>query len=162
MLVTVLLLASPGALAVLSGSDWEVKASRDPDLTAATEAIRDERWHEAIESLDRFVARRPWDDDAQTLLGYAYRKLGEFQRSLDHYERALALNPYHLGAMEYMGEAFVEMGRPKNAREILDRIEATCRRSFGDAHWLEECHEWQELAERLRAPQRDAKPTPGG
>jgi tetratricopeptide (TPR) repeat protein len=147
---------------VLSGSEWEAKASQDPDLTAATEAIGEQRWHAAVESLDRYVARRPWDDDAHTLLGYAYRKLGAFERSLEHYERALTLNPYHLGAMEYMGEAFMEMGHPERAREMLNRIETTCRRSFPEARWREECHEWQELSERLQAPTGNASPTPGG
>lgn len=141
----------PCAHAVLSGPEWEAKASADPDLAAATAAIDEERWRRAIDRLTRYVERRPWDDDGFTLLGYSYRKLGDYARSVEHYHRALELNPYHLGAMEYLGEAYLERGERDRAREVLDRMEATCRRTHGDAGWREACEEWHELAERLEA-----------
>lgn len=137
------------AHAVLSGPEWEAKASRNPDLAAAATAVEEENWNEAVSLLTRVIERRPWDDDAFTLLGYAYRKLGDYRQSLKHYHRALDLNPYHLGALEYLGEAYVETGDLERARELLNRIEATCRRTRGDEQWRDHCEEWRELAERL-------------
>lgn len=151
LLVLVLLGGVTSAHAVLSGPEWEAKVSQDADLAAATAAMEEEDWQAAIARLERFVDRRPWDDDGFTLLGYAHRKRGEYDRSIEHYQHALRLNPHHLGAMEYLGEAYVETGREDQARELLHRIEATCRRTLGDARWRDGCEEWRELAERIGA-----------
>ena len=151
LVIVLIALATAPARAVLSGAEWEEKTQRDPDLAAAAQAVQSERWPEAVSILKKVIERRPFDDDALTLLGYAYRKLGDYDRALQHYRRALELNPYHVGAMEYLGEAYVETGRADRARELLDRIEATCRRTHGDATWRERCSEWTELQERIEA-----------
>ena len=151
-LLSTLLIWALSASAVLSGAEWEAKARRDPDLAAAKAAVDGERWRDAIAILGRVVERRPWDDDAFTLLGYAYRKAGDVPRSFEHYRRALELNPHHLGALEYLGEAYVETGQPGRARELLDRIEVTCRRTHEGPDWADSCEQWRELAELLESP----------
>lgn len=47
-------------------------------------------------------------------------------------------------------------------RELLKRIQTTCRRSFPEARWRTKCHEWQALSERLQAPTGNPSPAPGG
>ena len=55
---------------------------------------------------------RPWDAEAHNLAGHAYRKLGDYERALTLYDQALRLNPHHRGALEYLGEAYLELDRP--------------------------------------------------
>jgi tetratricopeptide (TPR) repeat protein len=38
------------------------------------------------------------------------------------YDRALKLRPRYPEALEYLGEAYVKMGRLDDARKILDRL----------------------------------------
>jgi tetratricopeptide (TPR) repeat protein len=57
--------------------------------------------------------------EAWNLIGYAARKLGDYDRSLAAYERCLRLKPGYAPAREYLGEAYVELGRLDDARAQL-------------------------------------------
>lgn len=50
-------------------------------------------------------------------LGYAYRKTGEFEKSLAAYDRALELSPAYGEAIEYRAEAYLGLGRVDDARK---------------------------------------------
>lgn len=156
------LLAAP-ALAVMSGYEPPPEAASDPDYTAGLAALEAADWPGVIEHLEKVVERRPWDDHAHTLMGYAYRKRGDYERSLEHYRQALELNPYHRGALAYLGEAYLELDRPQDARTLLDRLEAECRRlaenNSGDG-WKSDCEEWQALAEAIETYRERAAPNP--
>jgi tetratricopeptide (TPR) repeat protein len=52
-------------------------------------------------------------------MGYSLRKTGQTQLALEYYNRALALMPKHLGANEYLGELYVELGQMDKAKERL-------------------------------------------
>jgi tetratricopeptide (TPR) repeat protein len=150
-----LLTLVPSALAVLSGDDSPpVAVPGDPDQEAGLAAWRREDWHGVIEHMTRVIARRPWDDNAYNRLGFAYRKLGDYRQAVAHYQRALALNPYHRGALEYLGEAYLEQGCLPQARDLLSRLEHTCRRvlteTSGDG-WQAGCKEWRELHAAITA-----------
>lgn len=148
-----LLLAAvaPPAAAVSDGYDPPaVPPPTDPDAAAGLKAFQDEDWQGVIDNLGRLVERRPWDDKAHNLLGFAYRKLGDYHRALAHYGTALDLNPHHRGAMEYLGEAYLELDRPAQASELLERLAAECRRVNGD-DWQADCAEWQELKAAIDA-----------
>lgn len=61
--------------------------------------------------------------EAWNLVGYAARKLGDYDRSLAAYERCLRLRPDYAAAREYLGEAYVELGRLDDARGQLRWLE---------------------------------------
>lgn len=150
---------SAPALAVMSGYEPPPEAAGDPDYAAGMAAFEQSDWQGVVDNLVKVVERRPWDDNAHTLLGYAHRKLGDYRRSLKHYRRALELNPYHRGALEYLGEAYLEVGQPARATEMLDRLEAECRRIATDASedgWKSDCQEWQDLAAAIDAYRKRA------
>lgn len=132
----------------------------EADYAAGMAAFRREDWKEVIRNMSLVVKRRPWHDDAYNRMGYAYRKLGDYPRAIEHYNRALELNPYHRGAMEYLGETYLERGCRIRAREILERLARVCRRVFpgnSAASWKSRCEEWQELnraVEAHKGPQR--------
>jgi cytochrome c-type biogenesis protein CcmH/NrfG len=50
------------------------------------------------------------------------RKQQRYPESLDAYAEALRLQPDFPEALEYLGEAFVKMGRLEDARRVLDRL----------------------------------------
>ena len=102
-------------------------------------------WQAVIDHMARVIERRPWDAEAHNLSGHAWRKLGDYQRALTLYDEALALNPHHRGALEYLGEAYLELDRPEDAGALLQRLETECRRVAVGADWQAACEEWQDL-----------------
>jgi len=116
--------------------------------------VQQEDWDGAITALLTLVERRAFDDDAHTLLGYAYRKKGDYDASLESYQRALELNPHHRGALEYLGEAYLELGDRGRAVETLKRLAEACRQqrmSRSGESWKQHCPEWRELDTAIRA-----------
>ena len=102
-------------------------------------------WQTVIEHMAKVIERRPWDAEAHNLSGHAWRKLGNYERALVLYDKALELNPHHRGALEYLGEAYLELDRPDDAGALLQRLETECRRVADGADWQSECDEWQDL-----------------
>ena len=68
----------------------------------------------------------PRNADALNLMGYSNRKMNRFPEAERWYQAALKANPKHLGALEYQGELYVEMGEYAKARANLDRLAALC------------------------------------
>ena len=64
------------------------------------------------------------DDNASvaTLIGYAYRKLGDYKVSQIWYERALKSDPDHVKTWQYYGLWQVEQGNRDSAQYHLNRI----------------------------------------
>ena len=56
-------------------------------------------------------------------MAYSFRKLGEFKRTIPLYEKALAIDPNLPEAHEYIGEAFVALGRIEDAKKHLAILE---------------------------------------
>jgi Flp pilus assembly protein TadD len=134
----------------------------DPDYAAARTAFEQADWQGVLDNAARVVARRPWDDNAYNLMGYAHRQLGNYRQALTHYHQALDLNPHHRGALEYLGEAYVEMGCIAQAREMLARLETACKRLTGDsaaANWQAGCTEWHDLQAVINAHRGPTKST---
>jgi tetratricopeptide (TPR) repeat protein len=143
-----LLLASAPAIAVMSGGKSEQSPPSDDAYAAGKAAFDREDWQGVIDHMSKAIEERPWHDDAHNLMGFAYRKLGDYDRALVAYDRALALNPHHRGALEYLGEAYLELDRPELAKDMLDRLAAECRRiavAASARSWQSECEEWQDL-----------------
>ena len=98
----------------------------DPDYTAGVRSIKADRFAEAIPPLQRVVSRDPRNADAFNWLAYATRRNGDPAASLPLYEKALAINPKHRGAHEYIGEAYLMLGNVAKAKEHLARLDSLC------------------------------------
>jgi len=90
----------------------------------------------AVLLLKAALAKAPNNADAWNLMGYAHRKLGQVDQALGFYQKALSLNAEHRGALEYLGELYLQTGRPKQAKEMLKRLDDAC--FFG-------CEEYDDL-----------------
>jgi Flp pilus assembly protein TadD len=105
-------------------------AGDDPSDASAlkpmVEALRAGQYAAAIPRLDNYTLQYPKDANGWNWLGYAYRKNGQLKLAFARYERALALDPSHRGAHEYIGEAYLQDHQPEQARKHLQRLEALC------------------------------------
>lgn len=144
------------------GQSWAVRPEpgeeenlpADDPYVKGVAAFDREDWQSVIDHMSRAVEEKPWLDNAYSLLGFAHRKLGDFDRSLDFYDKALTLNPHNRGALEYLGEAYLELDQPERAEELLERLTVECERvaaSFPDGDWRAGCEEWIDLDAAYRA-----------
>jgi tetratricopeptide (TPR) repeat protein len=101
----------------------------DPGFTQAKALIEAKRYPEAMPLLQQVVAKDPKNADAYNLMGYATRKSGDPNASLQYYNQALSIDPKHLGAHEYVGEAYLQLGRLPEAEQHLARLDSLC--TFG-------------------------------
>jgi tetratricopeptide (TPR) repeat protein len=62
--------------------------------------------------------------DVANLIGYSYRKLGDYKVSQIWYERALKADPNHVKTWQYYGLWQVEQGNRDSAQYHLNRIAA--------------------------------------
>jgi tetratricopeptide (TPR) repeat protein len=139
--------ASAGA--ITSGGDTPPAAAGSDDYAAGVAAFDHQDWQGVIDHMARVIEERPWEDEAYNLSGFAYRKLGKYEQALKFYDQALKLNPHNRGALEYLGEAYLEMDRPKDAQAMLDRLNEECRRLASSNGRPPDCQEREDLEEAI-------------
>ena len=129
------------------GDDSRRAKAQDPAMTAAVQAIDAGEYGRAIPMLDEIVTRQPRNADAYNWLAYATRKNGDPAKSIPIYEKALALDPKHLGAHEYIGEAYLALDNLPKAKEHLARLNRLCL--FG-------CEQYRDLKKAVEAYEKSA------
>jgi tetratricopeptide (TPR) repeat protein len=67
--------------------------------------------------------------DVANLIGYSYRKLGNYELASMWYERALKADPNHVRTWQYYGLWQVEQGNREQAKYHLGKIEALSGRN---------------------------------
>ncbi len=81
--------------------------------------------------------------DVANLIGYSYRKLGDYKVSQIWYERALKADPNHVRTWQYYGLWQLEQGNRDQAQYHLSRIGQICGT---------DCAEYRSLASALEKP----------
>ena len=68
------------------------------------------------------------DDSAEVAnyIGYANRKLGNYEAAKIWYEKALAADPNHVRTWQYYGMWHVEQGNRLKAQDFLEKIHSIC------------------------------------
>lgn len=102
------LAAAVATPAMAAGDDpFKPAVTNDADYKAGRAAIEKKDWKRAITAVE--TASRKYRDEAAIYnwLGYAYRNDGDLDRAFRNYNFALRLDPKHLGAHEYIGEAYL-------------------------------------------------------
>ena len=62
--------------------------------------------------------------DVYSLLGFSLRKTGDLKQAFTFYGKALDFDPQHKGALEYLGELYVETGQIEKAQQNVAAPEA--------------------------------------
>ena len=131
-------LATMPVAAIAAGSSSSTSAPTD-SYKAAEDLIDDEEYAKAIPLLEKSIKEKGEYADALNLLGYSYRKLGNMDEAMSYYNKALSMEPKHLGANEYIGELYLEMNDLPKAQERLDVLKSAC----GD------CDEFEDLEDAI-------------
>lgn len=136
VLVMVLGLAGAGPVGAMMSDGGDVNL---PDIE---KLIAERKFDTAVQKLQDYTEKSPWDPDGFNLMGYSQRNLGRFAEAKAAYDRALRLDPAHAGALEYLGELYLQTGEPEKAREQLLKLEEVCGTG---------CQEYQTLAKAIDA-----------
>ena len=76
-------------------------------------------YKKAIGYLLKHNKKFPADPNTLNYLGFAHRKIGDYENAEIYYSMGLELDPKHVGINEYMGELFVVTNRIDKAKERL-------------------------------------------
>lgn len=120
-------------------SDDSSETDSAPTYAEAKAKIDAEDYAAALPLLDKITSEEPQNADAWNLRGFANRKLGNMDVAAVSYTAALKINPGHLGALEYQGEMYLELGQTDAAVANLKKLQGLC----GD------CEEATDLAESI-------------
>ena len=141
-ILTLVLCLTLGAGQARAIVDEDSGGAQSPDYVQAAKLVEAGDYAGAIPLLQKSVDADPTNADVHNLLGFSHRKLGDVEMALAHYGKALKLEPEHLGANEYLGELYLELGRLDAARERLEVLDDAC--FFG-------CEEYSELKAKIEA-----------
>ena len=104
----------------------DTEPAATPELAPIRAKIDAKDFPGAISDLNVLVSQGVQHPDVYNLLGYSLRKTGDMKNALTYYQKALDFDPDHKGALEYMGELYVEIGDIAKAKENLARLAQIC------------------------------------
>lgn len=129
------------AVLLLSANSFTSALAVGPDAVIVQERAGEATWMPEFRRAEALIKAKGYEDglkallalregdgsaDVQNMIGYAYRKLGQMSPAKTYYEKALAIDSKHRGALEYFGEWHVQTGDVAGARALLVRLEAAC------------------------------------
>jgi tetratricopeptide (TPR) repeat protein len=97
-----------------------------PDLGPVRAKIKAKDFKSALVDLNAMINDNVQHADVYNLMGFSLRKTGDYKTAYTFYRKALDFDPDHKGALEYLGELYVETGDLPKARENLARLEKLC------------------------------------
>jgi tetratricopeptide (TPR) repeat protein len=105
--------------------DSHSAALTDQDFYTEARALAEEgQYRAALEMLARI--KKQEQPRVLNMIGYSTRKLGDLDKGLDYYHKALALDPNYLLAREYLGEGYLQKGDLAEAKAQLMEIAERC------------------------------------
>ena len=116
-------------------------SSQPSDYRKAVKAVKKEDYSAAVELLQKVVDKNPKDANAWNYMGYSLRNLQKYDEALAAYEKALQIKPKHKGALEYLGELYLQTGQLEKAKVTLKRLDDACFLS---------CKEYRELKKQIK------------
>jgi Flp pilus assembly protein TadD len=108
-----------------------------PDLTAVRAKIKAKEWKAALTDLNGMIEKGVQHADVYNLLGFSLRKSGDRKTAYTYYRKALEFDPNHKGALEYLGELYVETGDLAKAREHVAKLKQLCPQGCEELEDLE-------------------------
>ena len=140
-------LCLPALTLAADTSPMPIESAKADDFAIGKKALAAKNWTLAAESFKKVVVDNPKNADAYNLLGYSSRWLGKYNEAFAAYDKALALDPKHKGALEYSGVAYLKVNQKDKAEAQLVRLRAICT----------SCEETTDLAKAIAAYKPAAK-----
>ena len=106
--------------------------SVNSELAKVTTLLNANNFKQALSDLKVIDSEFKNNADVNNLLGYSSRKLKQYKPAATYYEKALKLDPNHLGALEYQGELFVLTNKVSAAKKNLVKLEKLCGLKCGE------------------------------
>ena len=106
----------------------------------AVKAVKIDDYTKTIGLLQTVVDEDPKNANAWNYMGYSLRHLKQYNDALAAYEKALQIKPRHRGALEYLGELYLQIGQLEEAKLQLNILDKACFFS---------CKEYRELKEKI-------------
>lgn len=114
-----------------------------PDQNLANYAYalaKEGRYQEALDTLA--MMKDPNTAEALNYKGYATRKLGRIEEGIGYYLQSVKLDSNYTQVREYLGEAYIQLGRLDLAHEQLGAIGRICG---------SDCENYQQLKQAIDA-----------
>jgi len=96
-----------------------------PDLTQVRAKIKAKDFAGALEDLQPLLQSHQ-HADVYNLMGFSLRKTGDYKQAYTFYRKALDFDPEHKGALEYLGELYVETGEIDKAKQNVVLLKKLC------------------------------------
>ena len=107
-----------------AGMDEDNTIVKPRDYKKAVKLIKKEDYNSAIKLLEEVLEKSKYQKDPDILNEYAFalRKSGNLEKAENYYNKALDIDPAHRGALEYLGELFVDTKRIDEAKKVLAKL----------------------------------------
>ena len=108
-----------------AGTDSGNETNYGKDFKSDVKLISKKKYDNAIEKLMDLVDVSSSDftkADVLNEIGFAFRKNNDLDNASKYYLMALKEDPNHLGALEYQGEMFVDLGQKDKALANLNKL----------------------------------------
>ena len=118
-----------------AGSDDDNTIAKPRAYKNAIKLIKKEDYSKAVTVLEKILRKTKYQKDPDILNEYAFalRKSGDLEKAEIFYNKALDIDPGHKGALEYLGELYVDTKRKDKANQLLSKLK-NCK-----------CEEYSEL-----------------
>ena len=104
----------------------------DGDYKLGLELIKKEKYKSAINKFKKLLNKKSdnyTQADIYNYLGFTHRKLKKYDDAETYYLKALKLDSSHVGALEYIGELYLETNRIEEAKNSLQKLKSAAGES---------------------------------
>lgn len=108
-----------------AGSDSAPEVAKPSSYKKVLSMIKKEKYTDAITEFEKILTNTNYANDPDVLNHYAFslRKTQNLIKAEEYYKKALSIDPGHRGALEYIGELYVDTNRLDLANATLKKLE---------------------------------------
>ena len=141
LLLVGLVVGTASSIAADPGKPSSAAVQEDPTYVEGVNAVKSKNYTAAIRLFEAVVAKDDKNANAYNWLAYSTRQSGDASKAIPIYQKALAIDPKHRGAHEYIGEAYLVLGDLPKAKEHLAALDKLC---------FLPCEEYSDLKKAVR------------
>jgi len=103
----------------LYGNAYDYISKAKLDLESKKDKDAEKKFKKGVEAAEAAVKLDTHYYEAWNLVGFGYRKLGNYDKAIAAYTQAIGYKADYAPAHEYLGEAYLELGKLDRAKEQL-------------------------------------------